>query len=274
MDNGQDYKTDRKNDPTDGPNFVEFAKVLRTTLDAYGQSVSKPMSISLAAPARLVDLVPYNVTATTKGLDAQIDFWNLMVSALLELDGERRNRRIHLLTLQSYDYMNRRETHSKHHTSADIVADTLAIYTGYGIAKEKLLIVFAMYAKWFQTSAVPSECPAPHINCDLATVYEDPVTGEDEGISGRVTFNTAVTDNPAMVAKWHAIGEYQHHDEQASARTALIDSTFWTWPSEEDTLEACKRSIDNAGGAFIWAVNQDSAGAPHIRQLQACLGIV
>jgi hypothetical protein len=169
--------------------------------------------------------------------------------------------------------MNRRETHSKHHTSADVVADTLAICTAYGIAKEKLLIGFAMYAKWFQTSTTTSQCPAPHINCNLATVYEDPATGADNRVSGWVTFNTAVADNPAMVTKWNTIGQNQYHDQQAWAHTALVDSTFWTWPSEEDTLDACKRSIGKAGGAFIWALNQDSAGAPHIKQIQACLGI-
>ena len=61
-------------------NFVLFAQVLRKKLDAYGQSVSKGMSISIAVPARLDDLEPYNVTATTQGLDEQVDFWNLMVS--------------------------------------------------------------------------------------------------------------------------------------------------------------------------------------------------
>jgi len=169
--------------------------------------------------------------------------------------------------------MNRRETHSKHHTSAQVVADTLAIYTGYGIDKSKLLIGFAMYAKWFETPTTLEQCPAPHIGCDLATVYEYPGNGSDAGVSGWVTFNTAVADNPAMVTKWNAIGDSEQHDQDAWATTALTDSTFWTWPSEEDTLHACEKSIGNAGGVFIWALNQDSVGSPHIKQLQSCLGI-
>lgn len=177
-----------------------------------------------------------------------------------------------MLTLQSYDYMNRRESHSKHHTSADVVADTLAIYTGYGIKQEKLLIGFAMYAKWFETSVDATSCPAPHIGCDLATVYEKP-DGADAGKSGWVTFNTAVADNQAMVAKWNGIGDHKKHDQKAWATTALVDGTFWTWPSEEDTLAACKGSIGKAGGAFFWALNQDSAGSPHLKQLQNCLGV-
>lgn len=71
----------RPEDATDGPNFVLAAQEIRKQLDALGQKVGKPMTLSIAVPARPADLLAYNVTETSKGLDASVDYWNLMVRA-------------------------------------------------------------------------------------------------------------------------------------------------------------------------------------------------
>jgi GH18 family chitinase len=69
----------RPRDDSDGPNFVLAAQEIRTKLDALGEKLKKPMTLSIAVPARPADLLAYNQTTTTKGLDAVVDYWNLMV---------------------------------------------------------------------------------------------------------------------------------------------------------------------------------------------------
>lgn len=82
--NGQNYKVNgtegRPLDESDGPKFVEAAAEIRKQLDALGQELGKPMTLSIAVPAKPVDLIVFNNTEVSMGLDASLDYWNLMVS--------------------------------------------------------------------------------------------------------------------------------------------------------------------------------------------------
>jgi hypothetical protein len=66
-------------DETDGPNFVLAAAEIRKQLDALGEELGKPMTLSIAVPSKPVDMIVYNKTEVTKGLDEYVDYWNLMV---------------------------------------------------------------------------------------------------------------------------------------------------------------------------------------------------
>jgi chitinase len=98
----------------------------------------------------------------------------------------------------SYDLLNRRDTVMKHHTS---IADSLAsveLYTAIGLEPAKTNLGIAFYAKWF-TSAGTCNATSP-LGCKAA-VLEDPVTGDDLGIAGAVTFeasNYAVVDESRL----------------------------------------------------------------------------
>lgn len=68
----------RRLDDTDGPNFVLLAQEVRKQLTEYGTQVGKSPFMSIAVPSKPIDMVAYQVPATASGLDAVVDWWNLM----------------------------------------------------------------------------------------------------------------------------------------------------------------------------------------------------
>jgi chitinase len=91
------------------------------------------------------------------------------------------------INLMAYDYMNRRDRFTKHHTSIADSAATVEAYLAIGAPAAKMNLGFAYYAKYFTTEG---DCGSNPLNCPIVTA-EDPVTGADTGTSGAWTFETA-----------------------------------------------------------------------------------
>lgn len=98
----------------------------------------------------------------------------------------------------SYDLMNRRDTVMKHHTDIAGSLEAVELYTAIGLEPAKINLGLAFYAKWFASEGNCS-ATAP-LGCKTA-VLEDPVTGDDLGLSGAVTFeasNYAIVDESKL----------------------------------------------------------------------------
>ena len=249
VDNGATYKTAGRDD-SDGPNFVELAKVMRKELDSYGEEAGKEVEMSIAVPSKPVDMIAYNMTDVTSGLDKTLDFWNLML----------------------YDYLNRRDNVTNYHAGAAVIEQNLNIWHGeLGIKSEKLNLGYPMYAKWFR---IQGSCTSdPPIGCPMGNEYED-AQGEDSGDSGTVTFNSETNDKQDMWTIFNAFDEGGFSDDTAMASATVKDNVFWTWLSPKDISASCSKYIDQAGGVMVWSLNQDSegvSGGPHIKAVAGCV---
>ena len=79
VDNGQNYllttsdPSARRYDPSDALNFVLLMNATRAALPS-----DKLLSIDV--PARHPDMIAYNMTSIVAGLDASVDWWNLILT--------------------------------------------------------------------------------------------------------------------------------------------------------------------------------------------------
>ena len=84
--------------------------------------------------------------------------------------------------------MNRRDNFTKHHTSVAGSLEAIDTYISLGLAPSKAILGFAFYAKWFTTDP-KSDCATNPLGC--ATVPMEDASGNDNGLSGAMTFETA-----------------------------------------------------------------------------------
>ncbi|TLD36783.1 putative class V chitinase [Venturia nashicola] len=169
--NGANYKTNPNSNKTD--EITTYPLLLSEIRAAIGPDYL----LTAAVPGLARDMIAYTA-ATGPSIWKSLDFVNLM----------------------SYDLMNRRDTVMKHHTDIAGSIQSVDLYTAIGLAPSKINLGIAFYAKWF-AAAANGTCDAAYpIGCKTA-VLEDPVTGEDTGLSGAVTFeasNYAIVDETKL----------------------------------------------------------------------------
>ena len=89
----------------------------------------------------------------------------------------------------AYDFMNRRDTKTAHHTSVESAHEMVKNYMAIGAPPSKMNLGFAFYAKYFQ---VPDANFTGSAALGIPIVQaENPVTGADTLTSGAITFETA-----------------------------------------------------------------------------------
>ncbi|OCK85597.1 carbohydrate-binding module family 18 protein [Lepidopterella palustris CBS 459.81] len=133
-------------------------------LAAIRSAIGPDKLLSIAVPGLARDMIAFTAT-TGPQIWPSVDYINVM----------------------SYDLMNRRDNVTKHHTSVQGSLDTINNYLSIGAPASKINLGFAYYAKWFTTTG---DCSASPLGCATA-VLEDPVSGDDTGLSGAYTFETA-----------------------------------------------------------------------------------
>lgn len=236
-------------DPSDAEKYVQLLAEIKTALDG------KELSISV--PSRPLDRRLYTADVA-QGIDSLVDWWNVM----------------------TYDYVNRRDTQTNFHSGGVVVADTLAYYSGFGIKTSRMVIGFALYAKWFILNGADSaSCSASKpIGCRMGG-YEDS-TGADDGQSGSWTFNQQLnpTTNATVAASYQSIpSSGTNISDPKQMSSAFYDSAhhiFWTWASPDDIKKTCQTYKDQVAGVGLWSLNQDidaASGGDHIKAVADCM---
>ncbi|KAI4915048.1 hypothetical protein J4E90_005085 [Alternaria incomplexa] len=90
---------------------------------------------------------------------------------------------VDFINVMSYDLMNRRDTVTKHHSSAIDAENSIKDYLAMGAPPSKLNLGFAYYAKYFTTQG---DCSGSPLNCPI--VLAEDAQGKDTLTSGAWTF--------------------------------------------------------------------------------------
>ncbi|KAI4667006.1 uncharacterized protein J4E79_001687 [Alternaria viburni] len=157
--NGADYKQVTNRDQT--YQITAFPKLLVAIRAAIGKKL-----LSIAVPGKegqssyTFDMLGYTRT-TGPRVWPSVDFINVM----------------------SYDLMNRRDTVTKHHSSAIDAENSIKDYLAMGAPSSKLNLGFAYYAKYFTTQG---DCSGSPLNCPI--VLAEDAQGKDTLTSGAWTF--------------------------------------------------------------------------------------
>ncbi|KAI4931293.1 hypothetical protein J4E85_003883 [Alternaria conjuncta] len=157
--NGADYKQVANWDQT--YQIAAFPKLLAAIRAAIGKKL-----LSIAVPGKegqssyTFDMLGYTRT-TGPQIWPSVDFINVM----------------------SYDLMNRRDTVTKHHSSAIDAENSIKDYLAMGAPPSKLNLGFAYYAKYFTTQG---DCSGSPLNCPI--VLAEDAQGKDTLTSGAWTF--------------------------------------------------------------------------------------
>lgn len=169
----------------------------------------------------------------------------------------------------TYDLMNRRMNHTRHHTG--VAGSMLAVdtYIERGIDAAKMSLGFAFYAKYF-TTAAGVECTAP-IGC-LTEVLEA-ADGTDTGMSGAVTFEEANYQGawgvpPSFnVAMENGVADEEHGGQWYWDAEARL---FWTWDTPALIGRKFTEIVESRalGGVFAWSLAQDSHDWSHLKAMQ------
>ncbi|KAI1857039.1 hypothetical protein JX265_008528 [Neoarthrinium moseri] len=156
--NGADYKEVPNSEKVDEiPAYPKLLKEIKAAIS--------PKPLSIAVPGLPRDLLAYN-EEQSPDIWAAVDFVNVM----------------------SYDFMNRRDNETKHHTDLRTSLEAVDAYLDLGLCPSKINLGFAFYAKYFQTEP-GVDCSATPIGCPIVKAEND--DGSDAGTSGSMTFETA-----------------------------------------------------------------------------------
>lgn len=136
--------------------IAAFPKLLAAVRSAIGTS----KILSIAVPGKKIDMIGFTPT-TGPLIWPSVDYINVM----------------------AYDLMNRRDTHTAHHTSVAGAKEAIENYLALGAPADKMNLGLAFYAKYFTTAG---PCSSP-LGCPIVAA-EDPVTGKDTLTSGAWTF--------------------------------------------------------------------------------------
>ncbi|GIJ84935.1 hypothetical protein Asppvi_003790 [Aspergillus pseudoviridinutans] len=131
-------------------------------LQAIREAIGPDKVLSIAVPGKRVDMVAFTKEQGSK-IWPSVDMVNVM----------------------SYDFMNRRDKVTNHHTSVVDSLEAIKSYEEIGLDTAKINLGFAYYAKWFMTDPT-SNCNEHPLGCAVLTL-ENP-DGSDAGTSGVLTF--------------------------------------------------------------------------------------
>lgn len=155
--NGYDYLQVPNSDLTS--EIETYPLLLAAIKSAIGDK-----ELSIAVPALERDMIAYTAEKVPAINDA-VDYVNVM----------------------TYDFMNRRDTTTKHHTDLNASLAAIDTYIERGITPSKLTLGLAFYAKYF-TLPANSTCVGP-IGCPV--VAAETADGQDSGTSGAMTFEAS-----------------------------------------------------------------------------------
>lgn len=153
--NGFDYKQ-IPNNATEGEVFPLFLAAIKS---AIGDK-----ELSIAVPALERDMLAYTAE-TVPLINAAVD----------------------VVSVMTYDMMNRRDLETKHHSDVNGSLHAIDLYIKYGMTPAKMNLGIAFYAKYF-TLAANTTCTHP-IGCPIALA--EAADGSDTGTSGADTFEAS-----------------------------------------------------------------------------------
>ncbi|OHF04523.1 glycosyl hydrolase family 18 [Colletotrichum orchidophilum] len=157
--NGADYRQKPNSQKTSEINtFPLLLSAIKTQLKHHKKE------LSLTAPGLERDMIAFTKHQTPK-ISAAVDHFTVM----------------------TYDFMNRRDNITKHHTDVKTSLEAIDNYIALGVEPAKINLGFALYAKWF-TTAKGYNC-TQGLGCP--TELLEAADGTDTGLSGTVTFETA-----------------------------------------------------------------------------------
>lgn len=180
----------------------------------------------------------------------------------------------------TYDLMNRRDTHTKHHSGLDGSLGALNAYLDSPrVYTQGLNVGLGFYVKWFRT-AVDKPCDfVPAIGCSTE-LMEDPNTGADLGKAGAFSWHDEV---PSELAESFARALKYGEDEVSEGLVRghfYMDKqqrVFWSWDTPHSIINKLEELSDfflapghdkrqDIGGVFAWGLGED---APHFEHLKA-----
>lgn len=100
------------NKPDEDDAYLDLMRLLRQKADAAGKN---EFMLSAAVPAIETNVLGFT-QKTAPEMDKCLDFWNLM----------------------TYDHVNRRSNMSGHHSGGEVMSNTIDIYSGRGVDKQKM----------------------------------------------------------------------------------------------------------------------------------------
>ncbi|KAK1994323.1 family 18 glycosyl hydrolase [Colletotrichum falcatum] len=154
--NGADYKQIPNANKTQ--EIHTFPKLLSAI---KAQLKQQNMELSVTAPGLKRDMIAFTKKQVPK-INAAVDHFTVM----------------------TYDFMNRRDNITRHHTDVKTSLEAIDTYIALGVEPAKINLGFALYAKWF-TTAAGYNC-TQGIGCP--TQLLEAADGSDTGKSGAVTF--------------------------------------------------------------------------------------
>ena len=238
--NGEDYKQ------TPNAERVWEIEAYPKLLAEIRSTIGPNKLISVAVPGLRRDMMAFTDETVPK-IGEKADFFNVM----------------------TYDLMNRRDNHTKHHAGTALSLEAVDAYLEKGLPPAKANLGFAFYVKWFKTDP-EGGCDKNPVGC-RTVLMEDPVTGADLGKSGGFSWHDRV---PAelSVSFDQALAAGQYDEEGGGHYFWDRDSQiWWTWESSSAITKKLasimeKRSL---GGVFAWGLGEDAGRWTHLKALTA-----
>lgn len=156
--NGADYKT--------VPNTEKVWEIdaFPLLLEATRKAIGQDKLLSIAVPGLERDMMAFTADTMPK-IVPLVDWFGIM----------------------TYDFMNRRDNFTKHHSDLVGSRDSIQRYLDLGLPAAKATLGFAFYAKYF-TIDPKSNCATEPLGESCKTVALELADGSDNGLSGALTF--------------------------------------------------------------------------------------
>lgn len=173
--NGENYKVI--------PNDAKVSEITTypLLLASVRAAIGPKRLLTIAVPGLKRDMIAYT-KETVPQIAASVDYFNVASPPFVYRRGANS------IKIMTYDLMNRRDNFTKHHTSVAGSLEAVEQYISLGLAPQKAILGFSFYAKWFTTDP-KSNCATHPLGC--ATVPMEDALGNDNGMSGSLTFETA-----------------------------------------------------------------------------------
>ncbi|OJD34198.1 glycosyl family [Diplodia corticola] len=156
--NGADYKTVPNSDK------VWEVDAFPLLLNATRQAIGQDKLLSIAVPGLERDMFAFTADTMPK-IVPLVDWFGIM----------------------TYDFMNRRDGYTMHHSDLVGSRDSIQRYLDLGLPASKATLGFAFYAKYF-TIDPTSSCATEPLGTGCKTVALELADGSDNGLSGAMTF--------------------------------------------------------------------------------------
>ncbi|KAI0405181.1 family 18 glycoside hydrolase [Xylaria palmicola] len=223
--NGEDYKRNPNLNKID--EIDNYPLLLQAIKDEIGDK-----ELSIAVPGREVDFIaftPEKVPAISKAVD--------------------------IITVMTYDLMNRRDNETNHHSSVQGSLETVEKYLDLGMDAAKMNLGIAFYAKFFQTAET---CTGP-IGCETAVLEDE--DGADTMRSGAKTFMDGFEARGLGRADGTEGGQW-YWDPSTSY--------FWTWDTPDFIAQKFDKIVKakGLGGVSAWSLGEDSSDHTYIKAIR------